>query len=60
MKLGTLIYYDDNYKFVNNNKQPLAIKCFFSYNLLMLGPLTMKLCTLMYFGGEKHVDDDRI
>ena len=38
-----------NYKFVNNNKQPQAIKlvnC--ANNLLMLGPLTMKFVTLMY------------
>ena len=25
------------------------------YNLLMLGPLTMKLGTLMYFGGERNM-----
>ena len=55
MKLSTLIYNDKkHYKFVNNNKLPQAIKCCFSYNLLMLGPLTMKLCTLMYFGGEDN------
>ena len=37
-----------HYKFVNHNKQPQAIKCVCAYNLLMVGPLTMKLGTLMY------------
>ena len=40
-----------NYKFVNNNKQPQAIKLVHSVcasNLLMVGPLTTKLGTLIY------------
>ena len=58
MKLGTLIltvHRIINYKFVNNNKQTQAIKCFVSYNLLVLGPLTMKFGTLMYLCGERNM-----
>ena len=62
-KLGTQIYHDKvhrnvKYKFVNNNKQPQASKlasdvC--AYNLLIVGPPTMKLGTLIYFGGERNM-----
>ena len=48
------------YKFVNNNKQPQAIRtcvwCF-AYKLLMLDPLAMKLGTLVC--RNKHVYDDK-
>ena len=45
------VHRNRNYKLVNNNKQPQAIKlvngvC--ASNLLIVGPLTMKLGTLMY------------
>ena len=43
--------WNKSYKFVNNNKQPQAIKTckhFIAYNLLMVGRLTMKIGTLMF------------
>ena len=45
-----------NNKFVNNNKQPQTktlLNGVSAYNLLMVGPLAIKLSPLMYFGGEK-------
>ena len=47
MKLSALMYHDESslkqkYKFVNNNKQPQAIKtcvnCVCAYKLLVVGP----------------------
>ena len=53
MKLGTLMYNDESsqkqhYKCVNNNKQTKVVNGSCAYNLFVFGPLTMKLCTLMY------------
>ena len=48
---STLIYHDQSSsKLVNDNKQPRAKKLandFCSYNLLVVGPLTIKLGTLI-------------
>ena len=47
-----------NNKFVNNNKQPQTktlLNGVSAYNLLMVGPLAIKLSPLMYFGGEKNM-----
>ena len=41
------VHRNRNYK-VNNNKHPQAINGVCAYKLLVVGPLTMKLGTLMY------------
>ena len=41
-----------NYK-LKEQPQAITSKWCFAYNLHMLGPLTMKIGTLMYFGGER-------
>ena len=55
------VHRNRNYKFVNNNKQPQAIKTYKmiingvgASDLLMVGPLTMKLGTLIHHDKEKQ------